>query len=102
MKHTPEEEIARLNAELERLKQDRDRDVANLMQVAKAAIAAKNGFLTNMSHELRTPLTAIIGFSELLSDQHFGKLRRLEPRQLRGRFLGRPEPRGWRRGVLPE
>jgi CheY-like chemotaxis protein/nitrogen-specific signal transduction histidine kinase len=74
MRQNPEEEIARLNAELERLQLERGRDVANLMQVAKAAIASKNGFLTNMSHELRTPLTAIIGFSELLSDQHFGKL----------------------------
>ncbi len=34
----------------------------------------KSDFLANMSHELRTPLNAIIGFSELLLDQHFGKL----------------------------
>jgi signal transduction histidine kinase len=27
-----------------------------------------------MSHELRTPLTAVIGFSDLLGDQLFGKL----------------------------
>lgn len=70
----PAEEIARLNAELEQLKKDRDRDIDSLTQVAIAATAVKNGFLTSMSHELRTPLTAIIGFSELLSDQHFGKL----------------------------
>ena len=41
---------------------------------AEAASAAKTEFLTIMSHELRTPLTAIIGFSELLYDQSFGKL----------------------------
>ncbi len=68
------EEVARLNAELDRLKMEREKDVANLVQVAHEAKAAKSGFLTNMSHELRTPLTAIIGFAELLSDQHFGKL----------------------------
>ena len=68
------EEIERLKAELERLKAEREKDEAKLVQVAHAAKAAKSGFLTNMSHELRTPLTAIIGFAELLSDQHFGKL----------------------------
>lgn len=67
-------EVERLNAELERLQMEREKDVAKLVQVAHAAKAAKSGFLTNMSHELRTPLTAIIGFAELLSDQHFGKL----------------------------
>lgn len=34
----------------------------------------KTEFLANISHELRTPLNAIIGFSEILSNQFFGKL----------------------------
>lgn len=34
----------------------------------------KNEFLANISHELRTPLNAIIGFSEVLSNQFYGKL----------------------------
>ncbi|MFI4913320.1 MAG: response regulator [Sedimentisphaeraceae bacterium JB056] len=33
--------------------------------------AAKNQFLANMSHELRTPLNSIIGFSQMLNDEHF-------------------------------
>ena len=34
----------------------------------RAANEAKNEFLSRVSHELRTPLTAILGFSQLLSD----------------------------------
>jgi PAS domain S-box-containing protein len=48
---------------------------ASLLRVqAEAASAAKSEFLANMSHELRSPLTAVIGFSDLLGDQLFGRL----------------------------
>ncbi len=50
---------------------------------AEAANMAKSRFLAGMSHEIRTPMNAVIGFSEILHDQHYGKL---NDKQLR--FLG--------------
>ena len=44
-----------------------------LSQTEKANIA-KTSFLATMSHELRTPLNAILGFSEILTQEHFGPL----------------------------
>jgi len=41
---------------------------------AESANQSKSHFLAHMSHELRTPLNSIIGFSETISNQVFGKL----------------------------
>ena len=40
---------------------------------AQRAIKAQTGFLAVVSHELRTPLNAVIGFSEIMKDELFGK-----------------------------
>lgn len=39
---------------------------------------AKSEFLANMSHELRTPLNSVIGFSEIIKNESFGKIAQAE------------------------
>jgi signal transduction histidine kinase len=51
-----------------------DIKMAQAWAQAELANRSKTDFLANMSHELRTPLNAIIGFSEILSGQHLGRL----------------------------
>jgi len=49
-----------------------------LLKVAKeeaeSAAQLKGTFLANMSHELRTPLNAVIGFSEIIKNEFYGKV----------------------------
>ncbi len=41
---------------------------------AEEASRAKSRFLANMSHELRTPMNAILGYTELITDEIYGPI----------------------------
>jgi PAS domain S-box-containing protein len=61
-----DEELHKLNEELELRVQERTQDLEEARDSAMAANHAKSEFLSRVSHELRTPLNGIIGFAKLL------------------------------------
>lgn len=50
------------------------RRASNVFTMLEELDKTKSNFVANMSHEMRTPLNAIIGFSELIKSELYGKI----------------------------
>ena len=80
-----EKKLIRLNKGLEERVAERTAEIrkSNEMlkkaaETADAANQTKSDFFANMSHELRTPLNHIIGFTEIVLEQHFGEINKTQ------------------------
>ena len=63
------------------------RRTSNLFKALKEVDKMKSNFIANMSHEMRTPLNAIIGFSELLKSEAYGKLEGVKNKEYVGYII---------------
>lgn len=77
-----QEELERLNVELEQRVADRTSDLQGAMEKAQEADHLKSAFLASMSHELRTPLNSILGFTGIVLERMAGPLTDEQSRQL--------------------
>jgi PAS domain S-box-containing protein len=77
-----EEELRRLNEELEQRVAERTDELAAALIRAQDSDRLKSAFLATMSHELRTPLNSIIGFTGIILQGLAGPLNEEQTKQL--------------------
>ncbi|HKY53148.1 MAG TPA: ATP-binding protein, partial [Anaerolineales bacterium] len=77
-----EEELRKLNLELEQRIAARTEELAAAMIKAQESDRLKSAFLASMSHELRTPLNSIIGFTGVILQGLAGPLNEEQAKQL--------------------
>lgn len=77
-----EEELDKYRLHLERLVEERTKELENAKERAEASDRLKSAFLATMSHELRTPLNSIIGFTGILLQGLVGQLNDEQKKQL--------------------
>jgi len=66
------DEVARLNADLERRVRERTNQLEESNELLRAADVEKSRFLSMMSHEIRTPMNGVLGMLELLALKDLG------------------------------
>lgn len=66
------------NKKLKDILKNRESELILAKEAAEESNNLKTAFLANMSHEIRTPLNAIVGFSNVLSDEDMSKKEREE------------------------
>jgi signal transduction histidine kinase len=77
-----EDNLVRLNLDLEERVARRTAELARAKEQAEAADHVKSAFLATMSHELRTPLNAILGFTGIMLQGLPGSLNDEQRKQL--------------------
>lgn len=65
------------NRNLRRILEKNEKEILDAKERAEEGDKLKSAFLANMSHEIRTPLNAIVGFSQLMSEDSCGKEERI-------------------------
>ncbi len=63
---------------LEKIVDERTKDLKHAKEIAEESVAFKNSILKNISHEIRTPLNGIVGYSSILVNDKVNEKEKIE------------------------